>query len=153
MNDVRALAARDVDAWAIMRSELWPDADATELAQEARTFAGGAVVPAIDAVFVAVDGQDLAIGFLELSVRPFADGCDTQPVAHVEGWYVEGLARHRGIGRSLVRAAEDWARARGLRELASDTEIHNDASQRAHAACGFEEVERLVKFRKRLGVA
>lgn len=131
-----------------MRSRLWPHADAEELAREAQTFAAGGTVPTIDAVFVAGDG--VAIGFLELSVRPFSDGCDSMPVPYVEGWYVEPGARGRGVGRALIEAAEAWSRERGYEELGSDTQLHNAASQRAHERCGFEETERLVKYRKRL---
>ena len=47
-----------------------------------------------------------------------------------------------------MRAAEAWSRERDFTELASDTEVENLDSQNAHAACGFEETERLVKFRK-----
>jgi aminoglycoside 6'-N-acetyltransferase I len=50
-----------------------------------------------------------------------------------------------------MQAAEAWCTARGYAELASDTETHNETSQVAHARCGFEEVDRLVKFRKKLG--
>jgi aminoglycoside 6'-N-acetyltransferase I len=56
--------------------------------------------------------------------------------------------RRKGVGAALVRAAEAWAREKGLREFASDTELANTASQRAHVALGFTEVERLVAFRK-----
>jgi aminoglycoside 6'-N-acetyltransferase I len=72
------------------------------------------------------------------------------PVPHVEGWYVEPDARGKGVGRALMRRAEEWSTARGHTELASDTEIDNMASLRAHERCGFEEVERLIKLRKPL---
>jgi len=49
-----------------------------------------------------------------------------------------------------MRSAEDWARAHGAREMASDALINNDRSQRAHAALGFEVVDRCVHFRKAL---
>ncbi len=134
-----------------MRSRLWPHADAPELASEAAGFAAGADVPTLDVVFIAEqDGR--AIGFLELSVREFSDGCDSMPVPYVEGWYVEPHARGTGVGRGLMQAAEAWSTDRGFTELASDTEIENEASLRAHERCGFEETERLIKLRKRLSV-
>jgi aminoglycoside 6'-N-acetyltransferase I len=68
----------------------------------------------------------------------------------VEGWYVNGEFRGRGVGRDLMRAAEDWARAQGCREMASDTWIDNEVSQRAHEALGFEVVDRCVNYRKNL---
>jgi aminoglycoside 6'-N-acetyltransferase I len=113
----------------------------------------GATIPNLTAVFIAEDSRGVPIGFLELALRPYSDGCDSMPVPHVEGWYVEPGARGAGIGRALMRLAEDWSKARGHTELASDTELHNDASLRAHEACGFNEVERLIKFRKVLGGA
>ena len=104
----------------------------------------------LDAVFLAENDEAHPVGFLELSLRAFSDGCNSMPVPHVEGWYVEPQARRHGLGLALMSAAEDWARARGFTELASDTQLDNDASQRAHARCGFDEVERLIKFRKKL---
>ena len=72
------------------------------------------------------------------------------PVPHLEGWFVVEDARRQGVGQALLGAAEAWARARGFTELASDTQAGNDLSERAHERCGFETVERLIKFRKTL---
>ncbi|HTA37568.1 MAG TPA: GNAT family N-acetyltransferase [Candidatus Acidoferrales bacterium] len=147
---IRPIETRDAAAWAAMRSRLWPFEDAVALADEARAFVEGTGEGIVDAVFLAEDDDALPVGFLELSVRAFSDGCDSAPVPHVEGWFVEEPARHRGLGRALVAAAEAWARERGYTELASDTEIDNEASRLAHGRLGFEEVDRLIKFRKRL---
>jgi len=87
-------------------------------------------------------------GFAEVGARAFADGCDTQPVAYLEGWYVDADVRHQGVGTALLRGVEAWARERGYRELASDTELGNRVSQRAHERLGFTEVERAVRYRK-----
>jgi len=125
----------EAEWWGSLRARLWPDADPGELAAEALEFIDGGRVPAIEAVF---------------GVRPFADGCRSMPVPHVEGWYVEPSARGRGVGRALLEAAEQWARARGFSEIASDCEINNHGSIAAHGCCGFVETERLVKFRKDL---
>jgi aminoglycoside 6'-N-acetyltransferase I len=132
-----------------MRGRLWPHADAGDLLREAETFASGPQDAIIAAAFVA-DGAGEPLGFIELSIRAFADGCDSSPVPYVEGWFVEPSAQRAGIGRDLMRAAEEWARKRGFTELASDTQVDNLASLDAHAACGFEETERQVKFRKSL---
>lgn len=89
-------------------------------------------------------------GFLEASIRTFADGCDTRPVGYIEGWYVDPGVRHQGIGGELVRAAEAWAGAQGLREMASDCLIDDEISLQAHLALGYVETERLIHFRKPL---
>jgi len=148
---VRAIEKDDADTWAILRGRLWPDADAEGLAAETRAFAAGVETPAIAAAFLAVEEEGaITLGFIELAIRPFADGCDSQPVPHVEGWYVEPFARGRGAGRALMHAGERWARELGFVELASDTEIENGASLAAHQRCGFLETERLIKLRKTL---
>ena len=95
------------------------------------------------------DGAGLA-GFAEVGMRSYADGCETSPVAYLEGWYVDEDVRRQGVGTSLVRAAESWARGQGFREMASDTQLDNTASQQAHRALGYEEVERVVAYRKTL---
>jgi GNAT superfamily N-acetyltransferase len=92
-----------------------------------------------------------ALGFVELSLRNYAEGCSTSPVPYVEGLYVAAGARRRNIGRLLMTAAEDWARANGFTEIASDTQIENEASLGAHQAYGFTEVERIICLRKTLG--
>jgi aminoglycoside 6'-N-acetyltransferase I len=58
--------------------------------------------------------------------------------------------RKRGAGRALMDAALEWARARGHVEIASDTQLENKRSQKVHRALGFDEVERIVVFRKAL---
>jgi aminoglycoside 6'-N-acetyltransferase I len=147
---IRPLEARDLIVWAALRKRLWPGADFGELVDEARTFLTEPEASLLAAGFIAEAGEDAPLGFIELTIRAFSDGCDSMPVPHIEGWYVEPPARRNGAGRALVAAAEAWCRERGFTELASDTEVHNVDSQRAHEQCGFAEVDRLVKFRKPL---
>ena len=71
-------------------------------------------------------------------------------MAYLEGWYVVPELRETGLGRQLIEAAETWARSKGCTELASDTEMTNITSLRAHEACGFEEVSRIRCFLKSL---
>lgn len=147
---VRPLEARDRQAWAAMRAILWPEEDADFLGHETLMHFSGR--PVCEAVFIceSVDGE--ACGFLELGLRAYAEGCASSPVPFIEGWFVSPVARHKGAGRALVSAAEHWALLRNFTEIASDTELSNSQSQGAHAALGYEEVERLVTFRKSLRV-
>jgi aminoglycoside 6'-N-acetyltransferase I len=133
-----------------MRAELWPEEDADRLGHETLLHFSGTEIGA--AVFVCEDKDGLICGMLELSLRPYAEGCTSSPAPFIEGWYVAPVARHKGAGRALVEAAENWALMRNFTEIASDTQLSNGASQEAHAALGFEEVERLVAFRKSLRV-
>jgi aminoglycoside 6'-N-acetyltransferase I len=78
------------------------------------------------------------------------NGCDTSPVAFLEGIYVRPNWRRRGIARRLCEAVEDWAGAMGCLELASDALLENNASHQMHTELGFEETERVVFYRKPL---
>ena len=49
-----------------------------------------------------------------------------------------------------MRASELWAVENGYSEMASDTELDNEVSLKAHLTLGYEEVERQICFRKRL---
>ena len=140
----------DTGIWARLRHRLWPHVPDGDLLAEARAFAVMGETPIVAAAFLAEDDRKAVVGFIELSIRAFADGCESRPVPHVEGWYVEPAARRRGFGRALMECAEEWARERNFSELASDTEIDNAISLKAHATCGFTETERLVKLRKPL---
>jgi aminoglycoside 6'-N-acetyltransferase I len=124
---------------------LWPHAAVDHSAQIERYFSGS--VPGLEIVLLALMDAEPA-GFAELSIRAYAEGCATENVGYLEGWYVAPAYRHLGVGRALVRAAEEWARGRGCRELASDTEPENELSREAHLGCGFEDVALVRCFRK-----
>ena len=143
---VRLANADDVEAWSEQRAILWPQLDAHEHAVEAVQWM---VDPSTDAL-LAVANDGTLLGFVEIGLRSYAEGCESSPVGYVEGWYVDEPARRGGVGRALMRAAEDWARAKGCTEIASDTEAHNEVSQEAHERLGYERVETIVVYRRSL---
>ena len=101
-------------------------------------------------IFVACTERGAAIGFLEVRLRECADGAVSSPVGYLEGWFVEPEYRGQGAGRLLVQAGEDWAQSRGCAEMASDASIDNPSSIRAHHELGYSEVDRVVRFVKKL---
>ncbi len=130
-----------------MRLALWPAVDPGELRAEALAWDAGNGV-----ALIAVDDGGQAIGMAEASLRhDYVNGTDGSPVGFLEAWYVDASHRGRGVGRALIAAVEAWTRQQGCTELASDALLDNTASHAAHAACGFEETERVVYFRKVLG--
>ena len=149
MTTVRPVHVDDADVWREMRADLWPEGSAEEHAGEvAEFFSGRRRVPL--EVLLAEDDEGRPLGFAELSIRAYAEGCTTDRVAFLEGWYVVADARRRGVGRALVEAAEAWGRAQGCTEFASDALLDNHASAAAHQALGFEEVAQIRCFRKDL---
>lgn len=143
---IRRIEHGDFDEWLRMRMALWP----TLSAEGHRAEMDESLADPTCATFVAIRSDGRLGGFLEASQRNYAEGCTTSPVGYIEGWYVYPDLRNRGIGGQLVRAAESWARVNGLREIASDCDLDNQASLSAHLALDFEEVERLIHFRKSL---
>ena len=150
---IRPAASSDCVELSRLFHALWPENPAEHCAGELAPILAGhpaSTLPA--AIFVAEKTSDAALaGFLEVSLRSHADGCDVrQPVGYLEGWYVVESHRGRGIGKQLFRAAEDWARALGCLEMASDAWIDNHVSHRVHERLGFEVVDRCVHYRKDL---
>lgn len=150
--NVRFARLEDQVALALMRTELWPDNSAEEHGRELQEILGGTaplVMPLV--IFIAEVDPSRPIGFLEAGLRSCADGCNPyRAVGYVEGWYVIEQYRQHGVGRSLLAAAENWARSQGCVEMASDALLDNEISQRAHEALGYSVVDRCVHYRKPL---
>jgi aminoglycoside 6'-N-acetyltransferase I len=144
---VRAVTPADSAAWLRMRRALWPEGSDSEHEAEIRRFLAGELRDPLQ-VLLAADDKDSPRGFVELSIRPYAEDCLTDHVAYLEGWYVVPESRRQGVGRALVRAAEEWARGQGCSEFASDALLDNHVSAAAHRALGFEETVQIRCFRK-----
>ena len=130
-----------------MRDALWPDSF-DDLAREIDAYLRQPKPNT--AVFVAERANGKLGGFLEADTRDYAEGCDTRNVGYIEGWYVDPDLRLQNIGRALIEAAENWARHLGCQEMASDCELHNEVSFKAHLAIGYDETGRSIHFRKSL---
>lgn len=143
---IRQITAQNWDEWLRMALALYPHHTASELEPDMRVF----IARADAAVFVAERPDGSLGGFVEVGARPYADGCDTSPVGYIEAWFIDADVRRQGYGRLLLQAAEAWARAAGYQEMASDALLDNTISHQAHLRSGYQEVERLVIFRKPL---
>jgi aminoglycoside 6'-N-acetyltransferase I len=149
---IRAARLEDCERLAGMFHALWPTGSVEEHGKEVRSLVDGTARLTMPiAVLVAEAQGDGVVGFVEVDLRSHADGCDpAQAVGFVEGWYVAEEYRRSGVGARLIAAAEEWARGFGCVEMGSDAVIENDVSVRAHAALGYEVVDRCVHFRKKL---
>ena len=144
---IRSLAESDLGEWLRLRRLLWDGSSEEDHKSEMVD-----IIEHSDSQFVAVadlGGGKLA-GFLEASIRSHVEDCETENVGYLEGWFVEPEYRQIGIGAGLVRYAEEWARAHGCTEMASDAEVNNLVSQQAHTRLGYAETSRLVHLRKEL---
>ena len=147
---VRLARRSDREPLVHMRVALWPKSSFEEQALELDLILEGRLPVTMPLVIFVAEATDQTLaGFLEIDLRSHADGCDpSRPVGYIEGWFVVEQFRHSGIGRKLLTAAEDWARGQGCVEIASDTWIDNEVSQRVHEALGYELADRCVHYRK-----
>lgn len=139
--------ADHLERWGAMRFALWPWDDAEEHGKEAEELylAGHPD----RAAFLVLDPQEVPCAFAEAALRrDYVEGCDTSPVAFLEGIFVEPTHRRSGLAKRLTDRVEAWGREKGCSELASNALLDNVASHAFHAASGFMETERLVYFRR-----
>jgi aminoglycoside 6'-N-acetyltransferase I len=145
---VRPVRESDLNEWFRLRKLLWDENDDGDHRSEMMDILEH---PDSQLVLVADSGDGALIGFLEASIRPFVEDCQTDHVGYLEGWYVAPDHRQKGIGGELVRNAESWARQKGCTEMASDAEVGNERSLTAHTRLGYAVTSRLVHLRKELG--
>ena len=143
---VRPLRETDLDDWFRLRKMLWDGTEDDDHKSE--------MIDILDhhdtQLVLVADAGGRLVGFLEASIRPFVEDCDTDHVGYLEGWFVEPAFRKQSVGRQLVAVAEAWAQEKGCTEMASDAELGNDRSLAAHLSLGYQETSRLVHLRKDL---
>lgn len=109
-NDATIREARPADreAWGGMRVALWPGSDVEHEAEVGRFLAGASRDP--PTVFVAEDVRGRLTGFVEVSIRAYAEGCVTDRVGSL------------GAGMlPLASAVKGWgARSSGRRSAGHD---------------------------------
>ena len=91
------------------------------------------------ASFIALrDG--VAVGFIsgKVAEEPSDYFLPTR-ICHVNSIGVTESERGRGIGRALMAALEDWARARGANEVHLTVWRFNDCARSLYAEMGYEE--------------
>jgi ribosomal protein S18 acetylase RimI-like enzyme len=90
--------------------------------------------------------DDHILGSLTLELESRVSGSDDDPPlrpdeAHVRMLGVDPAARARGVGVSLMREAEERARAAGKTYLTLDTTQKMDAAQKMYASLGYERTD------------
>ena len=148
--NVRLAEPGDVGPWLRMRCALWPDGSGAEHREEIDRFFRGLARGRPAAALLAENDEGHPVGFAEFAIRPYAEGCVSDQVAYLEGWFVVPEERRSGVGRALIAAAGEWGRTQGCTEFASDTDPENDVSSAAHLATGFTEAGLGRCFRKNL---
>lgn len=123
-----------------------PWRDAGQIAQADQPMLSAAVreAPADTLVLVATTEDGRVTGCVLVTTR--LDFFTGRPHGHVEVLAVAPEAEGRGVGRALMRGAEDWARARGLDHLTLNVFDTNTRARGLYEKLGYQA--ELVKYRK-----
>lgn len=122
--------------------KLWPDNSHNDLYDEFKNS---------NHIFFGATFNNYLIGFIQISIRTdYVNGSTTSPVGFIEGIFVDENYRKKGIARKLVDRAVSYFKNEGIKEIASDVLIDNIDSQNFHKSIGFEEIERVVCYIKRI---
>jgi GNAT superfamily N-acetyltransferase len=81
-----------------------------------------------------LDGDVVALGTGKVFAVINADG----PTAQLTALVVAERVRGRGVGREMVRAAEEWARARGATRLTLTSAVHRERAHEFYKRLGYE---------------
>ena len=140
--------AKQCDATAVAKlaAKMWTSTAEAVLKDEFEEL----VLNSDNGIFLCVE-DGVPIGFAQCQLRrDYVEGTKTSPVAYLEGIFVEENYRKQGYGKLLVRTCEKWAKSRGCSEFASDCELQNTDSLDFHLHTGFQEVNRIICFTKKL---
>jgi len=100
-----------------------------------------------DCVFVADSADRGAIGWIHVAEQDLVES-DTR--CEILGLVVDRVARRRGAGRSLIAAAEQGARGRGLRAITVRSNVTRQGAHPFYEHVGFVRTKTQHVFRKPL---
>ncbi|QQE10915.1 GNAT family N-acetyltransferase [Planctomycetota bacterium] len=91
-----------------------------------------------------------AVGFFHVAIRrDYVEGSVNAygiGVGYGEGLYVKEAYRGIGIARALTDAGEKWAKVKGCKRMAADSELGNELGIACLKGIGYKEVNRVVCF-------
>jgi GNAT superfamily N-acetyltransferase len=99
------------------------------------------------AVLVAESSERKVIGWLHVSVSPLLE---VELRAEVNGLVVGDDERSRGTGALLLRAAEQWARGRGCKNMSVRSNVLRERAHHFYLRHGYEHYKTQKAFRKPL---
>jgi aminoglycoside 6'-N-acetyltransferase I len=143
---IEVCMADALDDWLRLRLLLWPEASEDK---HRRYMSEMLERPDKHHVLIARSSSGDVVAFAEASLRhDYVNGCDSSPVVFLKGIFVMPEHRRRGLARSLCAQVSEWGASNRCVEFASDAPVENHESHAMHRALGFEEMERVVYFRK-----
>ncbi|HEX9103443.1 MAG TPA: GNAT family N-acetyltransferase, partial [Polyangia bacterium] len=100
-----------------------------------------------ETILVAADAKGGAVGgacHVQIYDTPVGHAMVSQRRGHIETLIVARAQRRRGIGRALMAAATEWARAQGAHQLLLTVWAGNDDAERFYAALGYRTISQVL---------
>lgn len=142
---IKKCQMKDCYILAKLANQLWPSHSLNDLEEEFKN-----IITKNTTFFIYYEGG-APIAFAQVSLRnDYVEGTNSSPVAYLEGIFVEKHYRNKGIAKKLIKKCEIWAKQNCCQQMASDCELINTESYNFHLSCGFEEVNRIICFKKEL---
>ncbi|MDH3649272.1 MAG: GNAT family N-acetyltransferase [Saprospiraceae bacterium] len=145
--EIQLLNSDNIPDLAHLMVALWPELSFTEAYKDCEN----KISTDGETTFLALHSDSSYSGFITVSIRfEHVEGMHSSPIGYLEGIYVKPSFRQQGIGKLLLSHAENWCKQKGCHEMGSDAVLDNSTSHRFHNKAGFQEVNRLVCYRKEL---
>lgn len=143
---IRIATHADSSTLAELAIQMWDNASLAELESDFSE-----IISSDTAVCFIKYSEDTPIGFAQCGLRnDYVEGTNSSPVGYLEGVFIKEEHRNKGYAKELVNACEKWAKDMGCSEFASDCELSNVNSLNFHLSMGFDEVNRIICFRKEI---
>ncbi len=102
---------------------------------------------AAHAILVAEDKERRIAGYIE--IFPFRT-IGSEPRVEIASLVVDDSCRSQGVGRLLMNHAENWARARGFKEMGLRSNVIRERAHQFYENLGYRVNKTQKSFRKRL---
>jgi len=147
MADIRPAVKSDQEALgrygaALMRQHYASDPKRFILTEKPEAGYGQFLVSQIedpDCLVLVAEDSGRILGYVYASLEGTSWRDLRGPCGFVHDVYVAEEARQRGIGRDLVRAAMEWIRSHGMRQVVLWSKTRNTSAQRLFATLGFRD--------------
>ena len=100
--------------------------------------------PTGSTVLAAENGAGQPLGFIHIETH--TDYFTGEEHGHVSDLVVASTAEHRGVGKALMAAAEEWARGLGFRLLSLNVFTENHGARKLYDRLGYQpDTMKMVK--------